>query len=154
MLVGQRCPTDWSSAAPSIWWMPWNPAQVPVIVTRRREQSMFERSTIHPPTRFHVAGARRAIGAAVGLTLAMGISAIPSYADNLTPNGSSVGSEPYRPGLHYTPAKNWMNDPNGMVYFNGTYHLFYQYNPQGPDWGNMSWGHATSTDLMNWTEVF
>lgn len=113
---------------------------------------MFERSTIHPPTRFHVAGARRAIGAAVGLTLAMGISAIPSYADNLTPNGSSMGSEPYRPGLHYTPAKNWMNDPNGMVYFNGTYHLFYQYNPQGPDWGNMSWGHATSTDLMNWTE--
>ena len=58
-------------------------------------------------------------------------------------------SEHYRPQLHFTPAKNWMNDPNGMVYVDGTYHLFYQYNPQGNDWGNMSWGHATSTDLIH-----
>ncbi|MBR1548583.1 MAG: glycoside hydrolase family 32 protein [Prevotella sp.] len=60
--------------------------------------------------------------------------------------------EQYRPQIHFTPAKNWMNDPNGMVYADGTYHLFYQYNPQGNDWGNMSWGHATSTDLIHWTE--
>ena len=62
-------------------------------------------------------------------------------------------NELYRPQIHYTPAKNWINDPNGMVYVDGTYHLFYQYNPQGNDWGNMSWGHATSTDLMHWTEL-
>ena len=61
-------------------------------------------------------------------------------------------SEQYRPQIHFTPAKNWMNDPNGMVYVDGTYHLFYQYNPQGNDWGNMSWGHATSTDLIHWKE--
>ena len=61
-------------------------------------------------------------------------------------------NEQYRPQIHFTPAKNWMNDPNGMVYVDGTYHLFYQYNPQGNDWGNMSWGHATSTDLIHWKE--
>lgn len=60
--------------------------------------------------------------------------------------------EQYRPQIHYTPAKNWVNDPNGMVYVDGTWHLFYQYNPQGNQWGNMSWGHATSTDLFHWTE--
>ena len=66
-----------------------------------------------------------------------------------TPTGYN---EQYRPQIHFTPAKNWMNDPNGMVYVDGTYHLFYQYNPQGNGWGNMSWGHATSTDLIHWKE--
>ena len=68
------------------------------------------------------------------------------------PTTQSNYNEQYRPQIHFTPAKNWMNDPNGMVYVDGTYHLFYQYNPQGNDWGNMSWGHATSTDLVHWTE--
>ena len=68
------------------------------------------------------------------------------------PTTQSGYNEQYRPQIHYTPAKNWMNDPNGMVYIDGTYHLFYQYNPQGNQWGNMSWGHATSTDLIHWTE--
>ncbi len=60
--------------------------------------------------------------------------------------------ELWRPQIHYTPAKNWINDPNGLVYLNGTWHMYYQYNPSGEAWGNMSWGHATSTDLFHWKE--
>jgi fructan beta-fructosidase len=68
------------------------------------------------------------------------------------PTKQSGYTEQYRPQIHFTPAENWMNDPNGMVYVNGVYHLFYQYNPQNNDWGNMSWGHATSSDLIHWAE--
>lgn len=60
--------------------------------------------------------------------------------------------EQYRPQVHFTPASNWMNDPNGMVYADGVWHLYYQYNPSGNDWGNMSWGHSISTDLMHWED--
>jgi fructan beta-fructosidase len=66
--------------------------------------------------------------------------------------GSPSASDPWRPAAHLTPSKNWMNDPNGLVYEDGTYHAFYQYNPKGNDWGNMSWGHSTSTDLVHWVE--
>lgn len=68
------------------------------------------------------------------------------------PPAQGERNELYRPQIHFTPAKNWINDPNGMVYYDGVYHLFYQYNPRGNDWGNMSWGHATSPDMIHWTE--
>ena len=78
---------------------------------------------------------------AIGLVLAGdGLAAGPNYR------------EQYRPQFHYTPAKNWMNDPNGLVRFNGLYHMFYQYNPFGDTWGNISWGHATSRDFVHWNE--
>ncbi|GAA4890459.1 glycoside hydrolase family 32 protein [Tessaracoccus lubricantis] len=59
----------------------------------------------------------------------------------------------FRPSLHFTPERNWMNDPNGLVLHKGTYHLFFQHNPQGRTWGNIGWGHATSTDLLTWHEL-
>lgn len=59
-------------------------------------------------------------------------------------------NERYRPQYHYTPKMNWMNDPNGLVYYEGEYHLFHQYNPFGNRWGYMSWNHAVSDDMVHW----
>jgi len=59
--------------------------------------------------------------------------------------------ERFRPEFHHTPAYGWMNDPNGMFYLDGVYHLYYQWNPYGSTWENMTWGHSTSKDLVNWT---
>ena len=61
--------------------------------------------------------------------------------------------EKYRPQFHFTPEKNWINDPNGLVYYAGEYHMYYQYNPYANKWGHMSWGHAVSTDLVHWKEL-
>ena len=58
--------------------------------------------------------------------------------------------EEFRPLYHHTPSYGWMNDPNGMFYKDGEYHLYYQYNPYGSMWGNMNWGHSSSKDLVNW----
>lgn len=61
--------------------------------------------------------------------------------------------EKYRPQIHFSPAQHWMNDPNGMVFYKGIYHFFYQYYPNGTKWGPMHWGHATSKDLIHWKRL-
>jgi sucrose-6-phosphate hydrolase SacC (GH32 family) len=67
--------------------------------------------------------------------------------------GFPLYNEPYRPQYHFSPAMHFMNDPNGLVFFNGLYHLYYQYNPLGLVAANQSWGHATSTDLIHWKNL-
>ncbi|MFN7994922.1 MAG: glycoside hydrolase family 32 protein [Bryobacteraceae bacterium] len=66
---------------------------------------------------------------------------------------SKLASDPQRPQYHLMPAANWMNDPNGPIYWQGQYHMFYQYNPNGAFWGDMHWGHAVSPDMLHWKHL-
>jgi fructan beta-fructosidase len=68
------------------------------------------------------------------------------------PDAKLTNENLYRPRFHFTPKQGWMNDPNGMIYLNGQYHLFFQHYPDGTVWGPMHWGHATSSDLVQWKE--
>jgi fructan beta-fructosidase len=83
---------------------------------------------------------------------AFAVAALLACAER-EPLPETLYQEAYRPQFHFTPVKNWMNDPNGLVFFDGEYHLFYQYNPFGIRWGHMSWGHAVSPDLVRWEHL-
>ncbi|NYF12698.1 levanase [Pseudoclavibacter sp. JAI123] len=99
----------------------------------------------------HPRRTRKALAALAATSIAFAV--LTGTAATATAEESAeAGQEQFRPQFHFSPEKNWMNDPNGMVYVDGVYHLYYQHNPEGTRWGNMSWGHATSTDLMHWEE--
>lgn len=95
------------------------------------------------------------MGAYLGKTLECSVTPeiafVPEWSD--TPYDDTVYTEKYRPAAHFSTKRGWINDPNGLVWYEGKYHLFYQHNPVDPLWGNMHWGHAVSGDLVHWEEL-
>ncbi|RRA49574.1 glycoside hydrolase family 32 protein [Acidipila sp. EB88] len=96
---------------------------------------------------------RRQFLAAAGTAAAL--TALPRglQAQGAATRAGTLAADPMRPQFHLLPAKNWMNDPNGPIYFQGQYHMFFQYNPEAAVWGNMSWNHAVSSDMLHWSHL-
>ena len=87
----------------------------------------------------------------IQLSTATALSSLcPRLADQNSQLCRKLSSDPLRPQYHLLPAHNWMNDPNGPIFYRGRYHMFHQYNPQAAVWGNMNWAHATSDDMIHW----
>jgi len=96
-----------------------------------------------------------------GKRLKIEVDRLPADSEGLSmifqsdelPGADQLYKEKYRPQFHFSSRRGWNNDPNGLVYYKGEYHLFYQHNPYGWEWGNMHWGHAVSPDLVHWNEL-
>src|SRR5664279_858585 len=80
-------------------------------------------------------------------------SIVLGFTPNLFAQKDQTPTPQWRPLYHFAPLKNWTNDPNGLIYINGVYNLYNQQNPFENKWGHMSWGHATSTDLIHWKHL-
>jgi beta-fructofuranosidase len=91
---------------------------------------------------------REFLAAITALTAANPLRALAAAGPD--PLATRLAQDPQRPQFHLLPARNWMNDPNGPIYYKGHYHMFFQYNPHGATWGDMSWNHAVSRDMLHW----
>src|ERR1700739_5133531 len=81
---------------------------------------------------------------------ALGLGATAALLPRTASAAQDVANDPLRPEYHLLPPHNWMNDPNGPIWWKAQYHLFYQLNPHAPVWGDMHWGHAISPDMVHW----
>jgi|SRR4051812_35779175 beta-fructofuranosidase len=115
----------------------------------KRELSALRRrfDTIVPEQKMHISR-RKILQLLSSAPLARVLGGWASAAAD--PLCSKLASDPLRPHYHLLPAHNWMNDPNGPIFYRGHYHMFYQYNPEAAIWGNMNWAHATSPDMIHW----
>jgi sucrose-6-phosphate hydrolase SacC (GH32 family) len=115
-----------------------------MLMNRKTNLVSFKNSTF---------GRRAAFVIAVATMCSVGSVRAIRASDESHGAAAALYHELLRPQFHFTAAKNWLNDPNGLVFYKGEYHLFFQHNPKGIEWGDMSWGHAVSTDLLHWKQI-
>ncbi len=108
-----------------------------------------EQRPLRPRRRAFLTGA----GAVAGWGILSAVAGSSTAATTAQQPDSSRATEQWRPRVRFAPERNWINDPNGLVWFDGEYHLFFQHNPHGSEHENMSWGHAVSSDLVQWDEL-
>jgi beta-fructofuranosidase len=78
---------------------------------------------------------------------------VSEWLESAPAKRQKLANDPHRPCFHFLPPSNWMNDPNGLIYWQGQYHMFYQHNPNNPFWGDIHWGHVVSDDLVHWKDL-
>ena len=123
-----------------------------VVVNNQREGSVINIRLAREKVDYYVP---LDLSAYEGKNLSIDVQGVPEASVcwkriRLSDTFDTANREKFRPVYHHTPVYGWMNDPNGMFYKDGVYHLYFQHNPYGSTWGNLSWGHSTSTDLVNW----